>query len=119
MGSVKEIKETVLSNWGRYKVIRYNLHAREVVVGDGERTRRYILCYNPKKAEKQRKHREGVVQELEEELKKHPDNNATAQRAIELFASGRYKRYYLSIDRDNRICMDKEAIREAEKYDGK
>jgi transposase len=118
MGSVKEIKETVLSHSGRYKVIGDNLHAKEVIVGDGERRRRYILCYNPKEAEKQRKHREGVVQELEEELKKHPDNNATAQWAIELLASGRYKRY-LSIDRDNRICMDKEAIREAEKYDGK
>jgi len=66
MGSVKEIKKTVLSHSGRYKVIRDNLHAKEVIVGDGERRRRYILCYNPKEAEKQRKHREGVVQELEE-----------------------------------------------------
>jgi transposase len=118
MGSVKEIKETVLSHSGRYKVLRDNLHAKEVIVGDGERRRRYIVCYNPKEAKKQRTHRKGVVQELEEELKKHPDHNAKAQWAIELLASGRYKRY-LSIDKDNRICMDKAAIREAEQYDGK
>lgn len=118
MGSIKEIKESVLSQSGRYKVISDNLRAKEVVVGDGERRRRYILCYNPKEAEKERKHREKVVQELEEELKKHPIHNANAQWAIELLASGRYKRY-ANIDKNNRIVIDRTAIREAEKFDGK
>jgi transposase len=48
MASVTEIKRDVLTNRGRYTVIRDNLHAKEVIVGDGERRRRYILCYNPK-----------------------------------------------------------------------
>lgn len=118
MGSVKEIKENVLSRPGRYKVISDNLHAKEVVVGDGERRRRYILCYNPKEAEKERKHREKVVQELEEELKRHPSHNANAQWAIELLASGRYKRY-VTIDMNNQIVIDRAAICKAEKFDGK
>jgi len=35
-----------------------------VVIGDGERRQRYILCYNPKEAGRQKKHREEVVRFL-------------------------------------------------------
>jgi transposase len=118
MSSVSEIKEDVLTHPGRYKVITENLHAKEVVVGDGEMRRRYILCYNPREAERQRKHRDQVVKELEEELGSHPDHRATAKWAIELMASGRYKRY-LTIDRKDCVRLDRAAIREIAKYDGK
>ena len=37
MGSVAEVKEEVLPRPGRYKIIAENLHAKEVIVGDGER----------------------------------------------------------------------------------
>jgi len=50
MATVSEVKKKVLSKPGKYKVIKDNLHAKEVIVGDGERRRRYILCYNPKEA---------------------------------------------------------------------
>jgi transposase len=118
MSSVSEIKEEVLTRPGRYKVITENLHAKEVVVGDGELRRRYILCYNPREAERQRKHREQVVKELEEELGKHPDHKATARWAIELMASGRTKRY-LTIDKRDCVRLDRAVIREIAKYDGK
>jgi hypothetical protein len=32
---------------GRYTTFKDNLRVKEVIVGDGERRRRYILCYNP------------------------------------------------------------------------
>ena len=48
MASVSEIKREVLTRRGRYSALKDNLHAKEVIVGDGERRRRYILCYNPK-----------------------------------------------------------------------
>jgi transposase len=118
MGSVSEVKEDVLTRPGRYKVISENLHAKEVVVGDGELRRRYILCTNPREAERQRKHREQVVKELEEELGKHPDHKATAGWAIELLASSRTKRY-LTIDKNQCVRLDRAAIREAAKHDGK
>jgi len=118
MASVTEIKGDVLTKRGRYTVIRDNLHAKEVVVGDGERRRRYILCYNPKEAERQKKHRELIVAFLEKELEKHPGRKATAQWAIELLASPRYKRY-LTISKSKNVRIDRASIREAEKYDGK
>jgi transposase len=118
MASVAEVKGEVLTKRGRYTVIKDNLHAKEVIVGDGERRRRYILCYNPKEAERQEKHREQIVGFLEEELARHPSRKATAQWAIELLASSRYKRY-LTITKGNQIRLDRGSIREAHKYDGK
>jgi transposase len=118
MANVGEIKRDVLTRRGRYTVIRDNLHAKEVIVGDGERRRRYILCYNPKEAERQRKHREEIVAFLERELERHTGRKATAQWAIDLLASHRYKRY-LTMTKSNNIRIDRKSVREAEKYDGK
>ncbi len=118
MASVSEVKNKVLSKRGKYKVIKENLHAKEVIVGDGERRRRYILCYNPKEADRQKKHRDQIVEKLEDVLSQHKDNKATAQWAIELLASRRYKRY-LRIGKGNCVELDRKAIRDVERYDGK
>ena len=118
MANVAEIKRDVLSKRGRYSVFKDNLHAKEVIVGDGERRKRYILCYNPKEAERQRKHRKMMVEFLEQELERHPDKSATAQWAIELLASRRFKRY-LRITKAKKVRIDRGSIREAAKYDGK
>jgi transposase len=118
LASVAEIKQEVLSAPGRFKVVQENLHAKEVLVGDGERRRRYVLCYNPKEAERQQHLRAQRIEELEAELARHPDKDANAQWAIELLASGRYKRY-LTTTQKGRIRIDRAAIREARRYDGK
>ncbi len=118
MASVAEIKRDVLSKRGRYTVFKDNLHAKEVILGDGERRKRYILCYNPKEAKRQQEHRQVIVGLLEAELDSHRDQSATAQWAIELLASSRFKRY-LRITKGNKIRIDRAAIRKAAKYDGK
>jgi len=118
MSSVAEIKRDVLTKPGRYTVFKDNLHAKEVIVGDGERRKRYILCYNPKEAVRQKKHREMLVGLLEQELEKHSDTSASAQWAIDLLASRRFKRY-LRVTKGNKIRIDRGKIKEAARYDGK
>jgi hypothetical protein len=118
MANISEIKREVLGKRGRYTVFTDNLQAKEIIVGDGERRKRYILCYNPKEAKRQRIHREETVTLLEAELSSHKDPSATAQWAIELLASRRIKRY-LRVTKAEKIRLDKAAIREASKYDGK
>jgi len=118
MATVAEIKKEVLSQPGRYKNIKDNLQAKEVIIGDGERRRRYILCHNPKEAERQQKHREEIVHMLEEELARHRDRDAAAQWAIDLLASRRYKRY-LTTSESGKIRLDRSAVKEAARYDGK
>ena len=120
MANIADIKRDVLSKRGRFTEFRDNLYAKEVIVGDGERRKRYILCYNPKEAKRQCKckHREEVVALLERELASHKDRKATNQWAIELLVSRRYKRY-LRVTKAGLIRIDRGAIREATKYDGK
>jgi hypothetical protein len=118
MASISEVKHEVLGKRGRYNVIRDSLHAKEVIIGEGERRRRYILCYNPKEAERQKRHRAEIVRFLEEELARHPKPKATARWAIDLLASLRFKRY-LKVTKSGLIRINRGAIREAAKYDGR
>lgn len=90
-----------------------------MIVGDGERRRRYIVCYNPLEAKRQQLHREQVLRELEAELAKHPDLKATARWAIDLLASGRYRRYLKIEAATNRLAINRQAAREAARTDGK
>jgi transposase len=115
MANVKEIKETVLSQPGRYKRLADNLQAKEVLLENGKR---YIVCYNPLEAERQARHRQEIVAMLEEELKSHKDRKVTNKWAIDLLASRRYKRY-LSISEQETVRIDRKAIKDASKYDGK
>ena len=118
MASVSAIKRQVLGKPGPYSIFADNLQAKEVIVGDGERRIRYILCYNPKEAERQKRHREEIVESLVRELGRHKNMSAANQWAIELLASKRYKRY-LSINKAGNLRLDKAKVRNVEKYDGK
>ena len=64
------------------------------------------------------KHREEVVPLLVQELESHGDSKANNQWAIELLASRRYERY-LRVTKAGLIRIDRGAIRNAAKYDGK
>jgi transposase len=116
--SVKEVREEVLTRPGRFKKIADNLHIKEVEVGNGELRRRYILCFNPKEAKRQKTHRDQVISELTQELDRHRNWDAKAKWAIKLLASQRTSRY-LSISSAGKVCLANERILEAEKYDGK
>jgi transposase len=119
LNSVNEVNQDVLSRPGRYGKVSDNLHVKEVVVGgEGVRHRRYLLCYNPKEARRQQRRRKQVVQQLEQELAKHRNMSATAQWAIDLLASPHTRRY-LTITSQGQIRLDREAIRQAGRTDGK
>jgi hypothetical protein len=117
--SVKEVAEDVLTRAGRYKEVRDNLRVKEVVVGEGELRRRYVVCHNPLRAERERLHREQVVRELEDEFaKNHADRDAKRKWVAELRASGRYGKY-LRLDAKGQLVIDRDAVRDAERLDGK
>ena len=63
-----EVTEQVIGRPGRYQVLAENLQVKEVVVGEGERRRRYALCYNPQEALRQKAHRAQILEQLEAEL---------------------------------------------------
>lgn len=117
-GSLKEVQREVLTRPGRYKKVADNLQVKEVEVGDGGLRRRYFVCYNPREAERQRRHREGVLAELHEEMGRHKDWDARAKWAVELLASKRTGGY-LSVSPTGQVYVDTLKAKRAEKLDGK
>jgi hypothetical protein len=115
-----EVTTQVLSRAGRYKGIRDNLRVKEVTVGDGERRRRYIVCHNPEEEKRQREHRRKLVAELELELEsmKSRRDGTLSKRTHELLASARFGRY-LRQTKTGELQIDRTAVGEAERYDGK
>jgi transposase len=119
MRKVKEIETEVLTRPGRYKPVADNLEVKEVVVGEGERRRRYVLCLNPEEAERERRHREQVLVELNAELGLLREREADHPKAAcTLLASRRYGRY-LTTNYLGRPRLDIAKIKAAEKFDGK
>src|SRR3970040_1208344 len=55
-----EVREEVLRRAGRYREVKRNLHVKEVWVDE----RRYIVCFNPDRAEKDRHDREALLKKL-------------------------------------------------------
>lgn len=116
IGRVKEIKDEVLSRPGRYAEITPNLRAKEVIVGAGERRRRYILCLNAEEAEREKRHRDEILGLLQVELDHLAGDHPKA--ACRLVASKRFGPY-LSIDGQGRPYIDRAKVRGAEQLDGK
>lgn len=119
MGKLKEVQEAVLSRAGRFQTVSDSLEVKEVVVGDGERRQRYIVCRNLQEAKRQRRHREEILTALKEELARlDPQAPRHSKRACELVASRRYGRY-LTRGAGGRLAIAPEAVRRAERMDGK
>jgi hypothetical protein len=116
IGRVKEIRDEVLSHPGRYADITPTLRAKEVVLGEGERRRRYILCLNEEEADRQRWRRAEILKTLEVELASLKEDHPKA--ACRLLASKRFGPY-LGQDDQGRPYLDKGKIRRAEQLDGK
>jgi hypothetical protein len=116
IGRVKEIKDEVLRHPGRYADIAPHLRAKEVVLGAGERRRRYILCLNDEEADRQRWHRAGLLESLKAELAALRQDHPKA--ACRLMASKRFGPY-LSSDDHGRPYLDQDKVRRAEQLDGK
>jgi transposase len=115
-----EVTHEVLTRSGRYRKVRDNLHVKQVIVGDGERRRRYVVCYNPQEAERQRHHRAHLLRQLDAELDSlaEVDAQAHTKRACELRASARFGRY-IGQTETGKLFVDLTAIRDAERYDGR
>jgi transposase len=120
MRASDEVTTDVLARAGRYHQVDDNLRVKEVFVGEGERRRRYVIAHNPLEEGRQRAHREKVLTELEAELAtlEQPGDGRHSKRAMALIVSGRYARY-LRETAGGKLRIDRTAVEEAARYDGK
>ena len=116
-----EVTKEVVTRAGRYQKVAERLRVKEVVVGDGERRRRYVVCHNPEQAERQRLHREKLLEELREELESQREplrKGRHAKHTCELLTSRRYARY-LRQTPSGIPKIDRAAVAAEAKLDGK
>ena len=115
-----EVATAVVTRPGRYQKVAENLEVKEVLVGEGERRRRYVVCYNPEEAARQRRHRQQALAELDAEIASLAEQSASghSKRVCELRASGRYGRY-VRLTKTGQPRIDAAHIAELEKLDGK
>lgn len=115
-----EVTHEVLRRPGRYQKVADNLRVKEVVVGEGERRRRYAVCHNPEEEKRQRAHRRQVLHELEAELSslKQMRGERHSKRVCQLRASRRYGRY-LRLTKGGLLRLDAAKRRSEEQLDGK
>jgi transposase len=113
MRRVKEVNQKVLSRAGRYQVVIAEgtsskdpspLKVKEVMVDE----RRYIVCFNPKQAQKDAADREAILESLREQIKKG---------AKSLVGNKGYRKY-VKIDRGS-VSIDLKKIEEEARFDGK
>ena len=97
--------DRVLQTRGRYRVVEDNLQVKETSV-DGKR---YILCYNPNEAKRQKQTREHVVEQLKRQI----------QTGVKSLVKNRQYRRFLLIEDKERIGIDEKAVEREGKYDGK
>jgi hypothetical protein len=114
-----EVAQQVLARPGRYQTVAENLQVKEVTIGQGERARRYAVCFNPQEAARQQAHRNELLAELEAELDslRPLPNKQHSKRICALRASARYGRY-LKQTRAG-LAIDRAALKAAERLDGK
>lgn len=79
----KEVRELVLSTPGRCHSIKENLQLKETQLGGNC----YIICHNPKEAERNQKKRQSIIQKLKEKIANiDPTTNQPTKEAKKLLA---------------------------------
>lgn len=120
MRSGKAPIEEALSRKGRYQTVRDNLHVKEIIVGEGEARRRYILVRNPEQAKRDRLQRQKLVEKLEMELQQLKElvGGRHTKAVCALMSHPVYGRY-LGQTRTGKLRIDRAKVKADERFDGK
>lgn len=116
----QQAHQKALSSKGRYQKVRDNLEVKEIVVGQGERRRRFVLVRNLGQAEKDKATREKTLQKIEEALEALGDQRGKAhKKAVCALLSHRTMGRYIKQLKDGRLKINLAKVKEEEKLDGK
>lgn len=116
----KEDVGRVLGRPGRYRQVVSGVEVKEVVVGDGEARRRYLLVRNPEEAARDRAQREAMLTELRQRLKalKASKGSEHSKQHCALRSHPTFGRW-LRTDARGSLVVDERKVHEEERLDGK
>jgi transposase len=105
---------------GPFRKVRENLKVKEVIVGQGERRRRFVLVHNPEQAKKDQVKREQVLQKIEEALLalKTPRRKDYRKAVRRLLSHGKMGHYLRQL-KSGKLKIDRAKVRAEQKLDGK
>jgi transposase len=116
----QDVHQEVLAQRGRFTAIRENLEIKEVIVGNGERRRRFVLVHNPEEAQKDKATREKTLQKMDEALQSLGEQEGKShKKSVCALLSHRTMGRYLKQLKTGAIKIDKGKIREEARRDGK
>lgn len=105
MRNLVEVRDEVLGRAGRYHDVNEKLSVKEVWVGP----RRYVICYNPEEAKKDRHDREAILTKMREKL---------ASGGIKKLINNRGYKRFLKVQ-GGAGEINPKAVAQEERYDGK
>jgi transposase len=109
-----------LSRRGRYQKVKENLEVKEVIVGKGERRRRFVLVYNPEEARKDKATRERTLKKIEEALLALGDQRGKAhKKAVCALLAHRTLGRYLRQLKNGALRIDRKKVKTEAHLDGK
>jgi transposase len=109
-----------LSFKGRYQKVRENLEVKEIVVGEGERRRRFVLVYNSEQAKKDKATREKNLERIEATIQAPGDPEAAShKKAVCALLSHRPMGRYIRQTKTGKLRINQAKVQEEESLDGK
>ncbi len=115
-----KINEEALNRGGRFKVIKENLHIKEVFVGEGSGRRRFVIAYNPEQAEHDKHVREKNLERINAELETlGKQSGKTMLKSKYALLAHRSMGRYLKELKSGSLKIDKAKVKQDEKLDGK
>jgi transposase len=109
-----------LARPGRYRTVAENLEVKQVIVGEGETRRRFVVCRNPHEAKRDAARRERALGRIADELaalerKRTAEDRRDAEAILQAHPTlGRYL-----TRRRGRLVVDAAKVRAEQRVDGK
>jgi Transposase DDE domain len=109
-----------LARPGRYRSVAENLEVKQVIVGEGETRRRFVVCRNPIEARRDQARRERALARIGDELaalerKRTAEHRRDAEALLQAHPTmGRYL-----TRRRGRLVVDARKVKAEERVDGK
>jgi transposase len=116
----QEDHRKALSRRGRYQKVKENLEVKEVIVGKGERRRRFVLVYNPEEAKKDKATRERTLKKIAEAFLPLGDQRGKAhKKAVCALLAHRTLGRYLRQLKNGALRIDRKKVKAEARLDGK
>lgn len=114
------VHQEALARRGRFQKVKDNLEVKEVVVGQGERRRRFVLVHNPEEAKKDKATRERTLQKIEEALLALGDQRGKMhKKAVCALLAHRMLGRYLRQLKNGALKIDRAKVKAEKRLDGK